>query len=379
MSMASLLAAWDRLPPGMGMELLPVVNAVVLACLLPVLVYRAWRWWQRRSPATALGAVAVTVLWLWVLLSWWWELLPPLAQAMEITGGPGVIMDTVILGYVLTLRRSTRPLHLWLVAMAGLVVLAVMVAAIVVGDATSLDLHSYRFSISPPTNTGLVVALLVANVYVAVVLTQMVWLGVRSADNTPTGWGIGLFAVGAAACLVPVVRDGIAMQGTAPGDPGYVWFKVAPTVVAVVCVVAGFTVPPVMMYAQAQRKLHRLKPIRDYLVSGFPSLDAPMAPGASRTDTVYEWYSQIHDGLTLTAQKRQTPLQGAGPPPGFAVHVTAVTEWVLGEQSPELNCSWLTSPEPVSSQDWLLALADRYRERTLSEDVRGRASLPVRA
>lgn len=368
MSVASLVAGWERLPP--EMDVLPVVNAVVLACLLPVLVYRMWRWRQRRSPATALSAVAVSVLWLWVVLSWWWEMLPPLIQALEITGAPGVIMDTVILAYILTLRRASPPLHLWLVAATGFIVLAVMVVAIVVSDATSLDLHSYRFSMSHPTNTGLVVALLVANMYVAAVLSQMVWLGVRSADNTPTGWGIGLFAVGAAACLVPVVRDGIAMQGTAPGDAGYVWFKAAPAAVAVVCVVAGFTVPPLAVYAQARRKLFRLRLFRDYLISKFPSLDMPLAPGASHTDRVHEWCSQIQDGLTLIAQERQLPLQGDEPPSEFSVHAAAVIDWVLGEQSPGLNYIWLVPPEPVKSPDWLLTLADHYRRRTLDERPR---------
>ncbi|MBA0048546.1 hypothetical protein [Mycobacteroides sp. LB1] len=365
MTLSSVVAAWDQLPPGLGF--LPVANAVILVGLLPVMAYRVWRWRQHRSPATAMTAVAAGGLWLWVLLSWCWEFLPPVIQAMEICGGPGVIMVSVLQVFVVSLRRKIQSRQMWLVAAAGSSVLAVMAAAMMVGNATSLDLLSYRFDVAGhPNNAGLIVALVAANLYIAAVLVQVVWLGLRSADNTPTGWGVGLLAVGSASCLVSVAHDGIAMRSTAAGDPGFVWFKAVPAVVAVLCIVAGFTAPPLVLYLQARRKQRQLNPIRQHLIDALPNLDAPLAPGISHTDVVHEWCSQIQDGLTLTAQQRYTPLSGAVPPTMLNERADAVAGWLAGIPEPNLNCQWLTTPEAVTGQAWMLAIAAAY-QRYVSE------------
>lgn len=369
----SVLAVWDGLPAGMGF--LPAANAIVLAGLLPVVVHRVRRWRQLRSPGTAVTAVGVCGLWLWVLLSWFWELLPPVIQAMEICGAPGVFTVSVLQIFVVSLRHSIRPQHLGFVAVAGSTVLTVMAVSLVASDAASLDLRSYRFDVtSHPLNTGMTVALLAANLYVTLVLVQVIWLGVQGADNTPIGWGLGLLAAGSAACLIPVVHDGICMQSSAPGDAGFIWFKAVPTAIAVVCIVAGFAAPPLALYMQARRKLIQLNPIRQHLVSLLPGLDVPLAPGIGDTDVVYEWCSQIQDGLTLIAQQRQTPLEGQSPPTQPRCQADAVARWLTGIPEPNLTCQWLITPDGISGQEWTLAIAAAYRGYASAPGFSGRPS-----
>lgn len=364
------LPALDHLPAGWG--ILVPLNAVAVACLIPLIAYRVRRWWHRRSsPAAGSMAVTVLVLWLGLVLAWWWEALPPVVKAIEIAGGPGVLLVTALQLIVISLRSTSRPTsreRMWMVNTAALGVLAIMTIAIMMGDATSVDLRRYRFNLTPDmTNLGLIVATVTANVYMAAVLVQMIWLGIRRADNTPAGWGVGFLAAGAAASLIQVVHGGICNHIGLVFAPDSFWLTVLPSVVCAICLLVGLFVPPVLIHLQGRRLLLRLKPIRKHLIDEFPGLDTPLAPGTNRADVVYEWCSQIQDGLTLTAQQRRTALYGAVPPADLATHATAVTEWICGTEVPELNGTWLAAPKSVSSRDWTLALGDCYRQRGLPD------------
>ncbi len=339
-----------------------MINVVALVCLLPLAVHRIQRWRQHRSPVTAITAVAVAVLWMWLLLGWLWELLPPLVQAMEMTGAPGVVLVSVMQLFVVSQRQRVRAPHVWVVAAAGAGVLAVMAMALVATKATSLDLHAYRFDVAAhPDNTGLAVAVVTANVYIAVILAQVIWLCLRNADNTATGWGLGFLAAGSAASLVPVIHDGICLRSAVPGDAGYTWLKAVPAALAWTFILAGFATPPLAVYMDATRRLRQLKPLRQYLIEALPALDAPLMPGTARADRVHEWCSQIQDGLTLTAQQCRLPLYGAQPPVASSARAGAVARWLAGGDEPALNCTWLTTPTAMRDEDWVLAIAAAYR------------------
>lgn len=368
---------WEYLPPGWGF--VPAANIAVLVCLTPLMVYRVWRWWHRRSsPATAATALAVAMLWLQMGLAWGWNLLPQVAKAVEISGGPGVMLLSVMQLIVISLRDPSMTRFLRearTVSVAAACVLTVITVAVVMGEATAMDLRPYRFHVSPEfTNSGLAAATVIANVYMAVILVQIVWLGTRRANNTPTGWGLGLLATAAAACLVAVVHGGILNHLGVVVAPHSMWLTVVPSSVCAVCLVAGLATPPVMLYWQARRKLHALSPIRGRLIKEFPSLATPLAPGASGSDMVDEWCSQIQDGLTLTAQLRDTPLEGTKPPAALAFRAAAVARWLAGDPNPALNCCWLSTPEAISGQDWVLAIAARYRRYVCAGGVSGSPS-----
>lgn len=339
-----------------------MTTVVALVCLLPLVAHRTQRWLQHRSPVTAITAVAVTVLWMWLLLGWLWELMPPLVQAMEMTGAPGVVMVSVMQLFVVSQRQRVRARHVWVVVVAGAGVLAVMAVALVATQATSLDLHAYRFDVAAhPDNAGLAVAVVTANVYIATILAQVIWLCLRYADNTATGWGLSLLAAGSAASLVPVIHDGICLQSTAPGDAGYLWLKAVPAALAWVFILAGFATPPLAVYVNAAWRLRQLKPLRQYLIEALPALDAPLMPGTARADRVHEWCSQIQDGLTLTAQQHRLPIHGAEPPVASSARVGAVARWLANGDEPALNCTWLTTPTAMCDEDWVLAIAAAYR------------------
>ncbi|MEU9808965.1 hypothetical protein [Mycobacterium sp. NPDC050853] len=368
---------WDYLPPGWGF--VPAANVAVLVCLTPLMVYRVWRWWHRRSsPAAAATALTVAMLWLQMALAWGWDMLPPVVKAVEISGGPGVMLLSVLQLIVMSLRGTSRARFgrdAWTVAAAAACVLAVMTVVVVMGGATSVDLRPYRFNLSPElTNPGLAAATVIANIYMAAILVQMVRLGVRRANNTPAGWGLGLLATAAAACLVSVVHGGILNHTGVVVAPHSMWLTVVPSGVCAICVLAGLTTPPLMLYWQARRKLFLLNQIRQHLITVFPALDAPLAPGASRTDVVHEWCSQIQDGLTLTAQQYHTPLQGDEPSAVLSERADAVARWLTGVVEPNLNCQWLTTPEAVTGQDWMLAVAAAYRRYASGAGLSGSPS-----
>lgn len=154
-----------------------------------------------------------------------------------------------------------------------------MTAAVVAGNAAVLDLRVYRFCAAPAmANPGSVTA----STYGAIVWVQWVWLGIRRADRTPAGWGIGLLTAAAAVSLLPVVRDGILHHLGIVVVTDSAWLSTVLVTVCAVLLVAGLAVSPLTIHAQTHRKLLQFKPIREHLVSVFRSLDAPMAPVARR-------------------------------------------------------------------------------------------------
>ncbi|MFT9662956.1 hypothetical protein ACM0CQ_11925 [Mycobacteroides abscessus subsp. abscessus] len=370
-------SAAEQPVPGLGY--LAIATIVLLVCLAPVVAYRVWCWRrQRSSPTAALATVGLIALWLWAALLGWWEMLPPVVKAVEVAGAPGVILVSIL--HVLAIRLRSVSLRrlaadLWPVVIAASCVLTVMTTAVLAGNAEALDLDTYRFNAAPDMdNAGLLVAAVIANVYMAGILVQWIWLGIRRADNTPGGWGVGLLAAGAASCLIPVVWGGILhhLRIVTVGDS--MWLNTIPATFCAVLLLAGFTVPPLMIHTQSRQKLRQLIPIRAHLLAQFPSLDTPIAPGSRRADVAHEWCSQIQDGLTLTAQLRDTPLTGARPPAALAFHADAVARWLAGDPEPALNCRWLLTPEQTNSQDWVLAIATRFQRYACDEGVSGSPS-----
>ncbi|GKT31064.1 hypothetical protein ADUPG1_005741, partial [Aduncisulcus paluster] len=78
--------------------------------------------------------MAVLVLWIQLGLAWCWEVLPPVLQAVEISGGPGVLLLSTLQVVVFSLggasRRQLR-CRSWVVVVAATCVLTAMIIAVV--------------------------------------------------------------------------------------------------------------------------------------------------------------------------------------------------------------------------------------------------------
>lgn len=357
-----------------------VINIVVLGGFLLLVAYRIWRWRHiRSSPSVAATAFGSGVWSAWMLSGWVWEMLPAGVKAMSVVGGPGVLMAASFHVLILDVRSHSARRVLGRVKIgiaAASLVLIVMVAAIVAGNATSVDLDLFRFDFAPdPVNTGLTVATVTANIYMAFVLVQLVRFGWRRVDKTPAGRGSALLAVSAASLLIPVLYGGIWRQLVHQGpDPHGLWMYIVPATIGAVGLLGAFMGPPLVLWIHAERNIAQLRMIRRKLVADFPNLQAPVAPGTNRTDLAYEWCSQIQDGLTLTAQRRHTPLWGDEPPQVVAARAQAVARWLAGAEEPNLNCRWLRAPQTVRHQEWVLAIAAAYRSYASDEGLSGRPS-----
>ncbi|MEU9807045.1 hypothetical protein [Mycobacterium sp. NPDC050853] len=228
-------------------------------------------------------------------------------------------------------------------------------------------------------------ALVVSNTYLIVVLVQLVWLGLRNADATPVGTGLGLLGAAAAFEILSVVSGGIWRMLSHGHDviSSYsgMWLQSLFGCLGAGLMIMGLFWAPVMLRTQARRDKRRLRPLHDALANLFPGLFPPMESRIRLSDLVFEWTTHIQDGLTLLAQRRGIPVETGVPiPADQADHVRGVMNWISGQLVSGFSCEWLRPPTGVSDETWVLAIADAYRNH--EEDWVGqeakRESLPAR-
>ncbi|WP_234797602.1 hypothetical protein [Mycobacteroides chelonae] len=149
------------------------------------------------------------------------------------------------------------------------------------------------------------------------------------------------------------------------------WLQTWPGCIAAILMVAGFFWPPVMLRVQAYRVVKSLRPLHDALAGLFPGLFPPKQSRIRLSDLAFEWSTQIQDGLTLLAQRREVPPKTDHPMPPDRIN--DVTNWLIGKSVPGFSAEWLRTPGGVSDEEWVLEIADAYRER--QEDLEAPASL----
>ncbi|OHU39129.1 MULTISPECIES: hypothetical protein [Mycobacteroides] len=357
-------------------ELMQIVRVMVLVCFLPVLLYRIRRVvrYPTSIPAIAVTAFGVSV-WFWMLLftDWVWAVMPPYMHAVSIGGWATVWMAACLQIFVIGISGDASQVWIRRGLRVTLVVtgLVLVVVAIAVSRsrmlAASADIRTLTNVLLDGGDRGATFAALVSNGFLVLVLLQLAWVGLRHADRSPVGVGLGLLAAAALLQLVAITMGGVLrpLSGGAQigGDYGPL-LQILPGCVGAVLMVVGFSWPPVVLRIQARRNERRLRPLHDEFVRLFPQLFPPMESRICLSDRVFERGAHIQDGLTLLAQSNQVPLQtDALVPQDESGRALAVANWVVGQSVSEFSSEWLHAPVGLSDEVWVLAIADAYRHR----------------
>lgn len=361
----------------LGWQGLQILRIVILLCFLPALLYRIWR--ISRYP-TSVPAVAATgfglFVWLWLLVftELVWKAMPPVARAISAGGVWIVALAGCLQVFVVGIRGDASPAKIRLGLRMALVVTAVVSVVVAVEASkselllTTSDLDVVLDALIDGVDSASTTALVISCGFAAVVFIQLAWVGLRHADRTPVGTGLGILATASLAQFIATVCGGIWRPlthgaGLMGGRYGW-WIQTWPACVAAVLTFAGFAWPPVALNVRARNHLRRLRPLHHDLTGLFPGLFPPGERRIRLFDLVFEWKTHIQDGLTLLMQHRQTPVHARGAvPQGAADRVLRVVNWLVGEPAPGFSCEWLRTPDGVSDEEWILAIADAYRHR----------------
>jgi hypothetical protein len=365
-------------------ESLQTLRPVILACFLPILLYRVWRILRHPTSVPAIAATGFGVsLWLWILVltDVVWSTLPPIVHAVSIGGWAPIVIGACLQVFIIGIGGDTSPARIrrgvWItswVAMSALIVVAVLVShsQVLMSAGDGYELATALYSSGDPWG---VAALVISDVCLASVAVQLAWVGFRHADRTPLGVGLGLMAIAGVFSFTGSLFGGIwaplargqGLIGTAFGR----WLQTWPGCIAAILMVAGFFWPPVMLRVQAYRVVKSLRPLHDALAGLFPGLFPPKQSRMRLSDLAFEWSTQIQDGLTLLAQRREVPPKTDHPMPPD--RIDDVTNWLTGKSVPGFSAECLRTPGGVSDEEWVLEIADAYRER--QEDLEAPASL----
>ncbi|WP_083337980.1 hypothetical protein [Mycobacteroides franklinii] len=356
---------------------LQVLRIAILLCFLPALLYRIWRLWRYPTSVPAVAATGFAVfVWLWLVAftDWAWSAMPPVIRAISAGGWWIVALAGCLQVFVVGIRGDASAARIRRGLRITFVVTAIISAVVAVAASQSELLLTTRnlpavidalLDGADPASTG---ALVVSSGFAAVVFAQLSWVGMRHADRTPVGTGLGLLATASFFQLIATVCGGIwrpLVHGVGFMGSRYgLWIQTWPACVAALLMFIGFVWPPVVLNVQARSDVRRLQPLHDALGQLFPKLFPPEDQRVRLSDLVFEWRTHIQDGLTVLAQHRQTPMHTEVELPlSKADRAAQIADWLVGELVPGFSYEWLRSPDGVSDQDWVLAIADAYRGR----------------
>ncbi len=356
-------------------EGLQVLRIVILLCFLPALVYRIWRLWRYPTSVLAVAATGFGLfVWLWLLsfTDWVWSVLPPVVRAVVAGGWWTVAIAGCLQVFVIGIRadasaaRIRRGLWITYAVTAAFFVVVAIAASQSEMLLTTSDMYAVIDSLAGEGDSGSNVALAVSSLFATVVFAQLAWVGLRHADRTPVGTGLGLLAVASVFEIISTIVGGIlrplGVGGGVIESPGGLWGRTIVGCIGAILVIVGFLWPPVVLRIKARRDERRLRPLHDALARMFPQLFPPEESRIRLSDLVFEWTTHIQDGLTLLAQHRQTPMHTEVELPlSKADRAAQVTNWIAGKELSGFSCEWLLAPDGVSDEGWVLAVADDYR------------------
>jgi hypothetical protein len=221
--------------------------------------------------------------------------------------------------------------------------------------------------------------------YVLLALTLVAWAGVRHSNRTRRGRALFVFTVGIA--LIVLASAFFLLR--AAGNTQFVGVGAAATLLgcAMLVVASGSLLPSVEDWFGARRELRVIQPLLDELSRRHPDVGIGVRPRGPLLFRVAEQMSLISDALYLEATAAVDGEDGDG---GFAdssdpeAHSASpeeqarrIAEWIrAGRQTdgdtanarfPGLN--WLRQPSSYSDREWILAIADQYRNLERRVDV----------
>ncbi|OMC27737.1 hypothetical protein A5740_20975 [Mycobacterium sp. GA-1841] len=217
--------------------------------------------------------------------------------------------------------------------------------------------------------------------YVFLALTLVVWAGLRYSNRSRRGRALFLFTVG----MVLIVAASGFFLIRAAGRTEAVGVGAAATMLgcAMVIVAAGSLLPSIEDWFGARQELRTIKPLLSELARRQPDVGIGVRPRGPLVFRVAERMSLISDALYLEATAADARRQESAAPRGSSGttqlgdterpevpprdQARRVAQWIRdtregddGSAFPGL--AWLSQPESYSDREWILAIAEQYRD-----------------
>ncbi len=214
---------------------------------------------------------------------------------------------------------------------------------------------------------------LVPLLYVLLALSVVAWVGMRLSNASRRGRALLIFTAG----MALLVAASAFLVGRAVGGTGFSGVGTALTLVlcAMGIVAAGALLPALEDWIGARRDLRRIGPLRAEMARRHPDIGIGVRPRGPLVFRVAEQLSLISDALYLEGARAAQDATNPGdatvnPPAGItgAEQARAVAQWIA--EGPERagsafpGRSWLRQPPDCPDRDWILDIADQYRDLT---------------
>lgn len=229
--------------------------------------------------------------------------------------------------------------------------------------------------------------------YVMLAMTLVSWAGMRHSNRTRRGRALFVFTVG----IVLILLASAFFLLRAAGSPHLLGVGAAATLLgcAMLVVAAGSLLPSIEDWFGARYELRTIQPLLTELGRRHPDIGIGVRPRGPLVFRVAERMSLISDALFLEATAadvvRRRPVDATGsrstadlddasemeapsvPPQEQA---RTIAEWVHDgrEDAPQDTTAtfpgpgWLRQPASYSDREWILAIAQQYRQLTLSKN-----------
>lgn len=217
--------------------------------------------------------------------------------------------------------------------------------------------------------------------YVLLALTLVAWAGLRYSNRSRRGRALFVFTIG----MVLIVAASAFFLMRAVGTSDFIGVGAAATLLgcAMVVVAAGSLLPSIEDWFGARQELRIIAPLLDELGKRQPDVGIGVRPRGPLVFRVAERMSLISDALYLEATAAEsrrrkaadsaTGSKAAGRPVLDAPEVSpreqarAVARWIhdtrddAAPASAFPGLSWLGQPETLSDREWILTIAQEYR------------------
>jgi hypothetical protein len=269
---------------------------------------------------------------------------------------------------------------------AAAIAVATMVAFLRADQEPEMAPEEYmRRNLAPGGSSAWLLPLL----YVLLALTLVAWAGVRHSNRTRRGRALFVFSVG----MVLMVLSSAFFLLRAVGNTDVLGVGAAATLLgcAMLVVAGGSLLPSVEDWFGARRELKTIQPLLTELNGRHPDVGIGVRPRGPLLFRVAEQMSLISDSLYLEAIAAESSLRRAGtgkrdsdqelniadiadldsPPVTADEQARGIAEWIyVGRDAarsgaahatfPGLN--WLRQPATFSDREWILAIAEQFRE-----------------
>lgn len=288
--------------------------------------------------------------------------------------GSCVMITTASSGHSATL---TRRIALIQYGIAGVVAVISLVIFFRAGRQPEMSPSEYLRRDLGSSGTSWLLPLL----YVFLALTLVAWAGLRYSNRSRRGRALFLFTVGMV--LIVAASGFVLLRAAGRTEPVGVGAAATMLGCAMVVVAAGSLLPSVEDWFGAQHELRIIKPLLNELARRQPDVGIGVRPRGPLVFRVAERMSLISDALYLEATAADARRHETAGPRGSSGatelgdterpqvpprdQARAIAQWIYDTREDDRDSAfpglaWLSQPESYSDREWILAIAEQYRE-----------------